>query len=126
MAPPTLVHSRAEIQRQYHDQLTNPEKYQCSLKSLIQNECTFRVLENRVQETICIPFKRIFQRCLLPYTETVEGKKKSGLRWINIETTDWDTNETLRRESYGAEVQKFLAAETDLRKWLENAAETQD
>lgn len=107
----------------YSDQLNNPEKYECSLKSLSQNECTFLVSPDSsvIQQTICIPFKRIFQRCLVPYVRTVDGKKQSEKKWINIEITDLTTND--QRAKYGAEVEKFLNAEQELTKWMQNHLE---
>lgn len=123
MAPPTLVHSRADIQKQYEKQFADPKKYQCSLRSLTQQECTFIVSDNRVQETLCIPFKRVFQRCLIPYTRKIEGKKQTVERWVNIEVTDTDTNESLRKQRYGFEVKRFLTAEQELHRWMESARE---
>lgn len=122
MSPPTPVLSRAEMRQIYSDQLNNPEKYECSLKSLSQNECTFLVSPDSsvIQQTICIPFKRIFQRCLVPYGRTVDGNKQSE-KWINIEITDLTTND--QRAKYGAEVEKFLNAEQELTKWMQNHLE---
>lgn len=126
MSPPTPVLTRAQAHQLYAKQLDNPVKYNCTLKSLTQNECTFRVSPDSavVQETICLPFKRIFQRCLVPYVKTVRGKKERGERWVNIEITDSSTNENIR-EKYGDEVKRFLRAEQDLVKWMENTMKTQ-
>lgn len=123
MAPPTPVRSRAEIQSIYKEQLNNPEKYKCTLKSLLQLECTFKISPtNSVLETICIPFKRIFQRCLQPYTHVVNGKKVRSERWVNIEVTTLHTNDA-NQNKHSVEIQRFLQAEVDLAKWLENQAE---
>lgn len=125
MSPPTPVLTRSEIRRLYSDQLNNPQEYQCTLKSLSQNECTFIVSPNSsvIQQTLCIPFKRIFQRCLVPYIRVVDGKKCSGKRWINIEITDDETND--QKTKYGAEVEQFLKAEQELTKWMERTMEQQ-
>lgn len=126
MSPPTPVRTREDVRRQYRDQLENPERYQCVLKSLSQLECTFKISENNsVQETICVPFKRLFQRCLDPYTITKDGKKINGKRWINIEITDSSTNDSVNA-AHGAEIQRFLQAEIDLAKWMELQTEQQD
>lgn len=125
MSPPTPVLTRSEIRRKYSGQLGNPQEYQCSLKSLAQNECTFVVSPDSsvIQQTICIPFKRIFQRCLVPYVRTVNGKKQSGQRWINVEVTDADSND--QKSHFGAEVEQFLRAEQELAKWMEKTMEQQ-
>ncbi|KAL6015666.1 hypothetical protein ACI3LY_004894 [Candidozyma auris] len=117
MAPPTVVLSRTEVQQRYKEQLQNPEKYQCHLKSLTQNECTFK-MSDAGMEYICVPFKRMFQRCLIPETKTVGGKKQRGERWVNIEITNATTNER-RRESHQSEIERFLAAEKESYKWYE-------
>ncbi|OBA18944.1 hypothetical protein METBIDRAFT_47459 [Metschnikowia bicuspidata var. bicuspidata NRRL YB-4993] len=123
MSPPTPVRTRAEMHSIYKEQLTNPGKYQCTLKSLSQLECTFKISPtNSVLETICIPFKRVFQRCLQPYTRVVDGKKQRGERWINIEVTDLETNDGIRSK-HTDEIQRFLKAEVDLAKWLESQME---
>lgn len=117
MAPPVVVHSRAEVQLQFAEQLKNPEKYKCQLKSLTQNECTYKILEEGY-EFVCLPFKRVFQRCLVPETKTINGKKHHGERWINIEVTDAQTN-NIRRVKYGPDIEKFLQVEKETYKWLE-------
>ncbi|KAF8004540.1 inner membrane protease subunit SOM1 [Metschnikowia aff. pulcherrima] len=126
MSPPTPVRTWPEVQSIYKEQLSNPQKYQCSLKSLTQLECTFKISpSNSVMETICIPFKRTFQRCLQPYTKVVDGKKVKGERWINIETTNPQTNEPIKTK-YNDEILRFLRAEIDLAKWLEGQTEDGD
>lgn len=123
MSPPTPVRTWSEVQSIYKEQLNNPEKYQCTLKSLSQLECTFRISPtNSVLETICIPFKRIFQRCLQPYVKVLDGKKVKGERWINIEVTNVQTNDPIKVK-HGDEIQRFLQAEVDLAKWLESQTE---
>lgn len=125
MSPPTPVLTRGDIRRLYVGQLSNPQEYECSLKSLSQHECTFVVSADSsvVQKTICIPFKRVFQRCLVPYVKTIEGKKHSGKRWINIEVTDVETNDP--KAVYGSEVEEFLKAEQELTKWMEKTMDKQ-
>lgn len=117
MAPPVVVHSRAEVQHQFAEQLNNPQKYQCHLKLLVQNECTYKILEEGY-EFVCLPFKRVFQRCLVPEVKTINGKKERSERWINIEVTDAQTNKS-RRSKYGSDIEKFLAVEKETYKWLE-------
>lgn len=123
MSPPTPVLAGTEVRRIYSEQLNNPEKFECSLKSLSQNECTFVVSPDSsvIQQTICIPFKRLFQRCLVPYVRTVDGKKHTGRKWINIEVTDLATND--QRAKYGSEVERFLTAEQELTRWMQNQVE---
>lgn len=123
MAPPTPVRLQAEIRDLYREQLSNPEKYKCTLKALTQLECTFRISgTNSVLETICIPFKRVFQRCLQPYVRTENGKKVRGERWINIEVTDASTNEPVISK-HSEEIQRFLKAEAELSRWMEAQTE---
>lgn len=126
MAPPTLVRSRQDVQRLYKEQLDDPDKYHCSIRSIIQLECTFKISEaNRVQETICIPFKRIFQRCLDSYVTKRNGDKRKTQRWVNIEVTDPASND-LVRATHSSEIQRFLQAEVDLAKWMETEAAKTD
>lgn len=121
MAPPTPILTRADVQQLYAEQLNNPEKYQCLLKQLTQNECTYRMLDNGM-EYICVPFKRLFQRCLVPVTKTVNGKKQKSEAWVNIEITDAKTNDG-RRKRYGSEMERFREAEKEAFKWLEEYTE---
>lgn len=82
MAPPVPVYSAEEIRLQYKDQLENLAKYKCHLKSLTQHECTFKAgTDATLPRIICLPFKRLFQRCLIPTIEQKNGKRfdvKSG------------------------------------------------
>ncbi|CAK7900515.1 hypothetical protein CAAN1_23S01684 [[Candida] anglica] len=121
MAPPTLVHSRAEIWNRYREQFSDPEKYQCHLKSITQHECTFQVSKNKPPEIICLPFKRIFQRCLEnTITKDKSGNKIKSQKWVNFEVTDESTNQDLMsEEKYGKDVNDFLSAEKELRKLME-------
>lgn len=120
MSPPTPVFSRKEIEQKYAAQLNEPEKYQCTLKSLTQNECTFKLGENsRVVETLCVPFKRIFQRCLVPHTILKNGRKTVEKRWINIEITLASSNDDLKSVNR-AEILEFMRAELDLQKWIQS------
>lgn len=123
MSPPTPVFSRRRIQERYKAQLNDPDTYKCSLKSLVQQECTFKLLseESRVVETICIPFKRLFQRCLLPHTRVVNGRKIAEERWVNIEVTLAETNDAARKSF--RELDKFMDAEVELKKWFEQTRE---
>lgn len=121
MSPPVPVFTRADVQHQFAEQLSNPEKYQCHLKLLTQNECTYKIL-NEGLEYICVPFKRVFQRCLIPEVRTVNGKKQHLERWVNIEITDAKTNDS-RGKKYGPDIEKFLAAEKETYKWLQEYGE---
>lgn len=57
----------------------------------------------------------------MPYVKTVDGKKQSGKKWVNIEITELATND--QRAKYGPEVEKFLSAEQELTKWMQNQLE---
>lgn len=120
MAPPTPVYSRDDILAIYGDILKYPLKYSCELKSLTQYECTFRIVErNKPPEIICLPFKRVFQRCLLDKMVKEKDKKKKIKQWVNIEITDEKVNkELLEMPKYGREVEDFLSAEKDLKKLM--------
>ncbi|KAI5949744.1 hypothetical protein KGF57_004567 [Candida theae] len=126
MAPPVPVYSAEETRLQYKDQLENPQKYQCHLKSLTQHECTFKAgTDTTSPQFICLPFKRLFQRCLIPTLEQKNGKKIRAEKWINIEVTQESTNQDLLDEDskYAKYVQDFLSAEKDLRDLMEKEAE---
>lgn len=132
MAPPVPVYSLVEIQSQYKEQLKNPTKYKCQLKSITQHECTFRPSTirtndiNHPPEIICLPFKRIFQRCLVPITTKNEkGKKIRGERWVNIEITNDKTNHDLVEpdNKYSKDVMDFLDAEREFKKFMEIESE---
>ncbi|KAK6465182.1 mitochondrial export protein Som1-domain-containing protein [Scheffersomyces coipomensis] len=125
MAPPVPVYNRQEVRSKYKEQLNDPEKYQCELKSLIQNECTFKTFpddRSKPPEIICLPFKRLFQRCLIPTLIKENGKKVTVQRWLNIEITDNATNKLKvdsQTSKYTNDVQNFLSAEKDFRKLME-------
>ncbi|CUM66375.1 uncharacterized protein PRCAT00004039001 [Priceomyces carsonii] len=124
MAPPAPVFNLSDIQLQYDSQLRDPSNYKCHLMSLTQHECTFKVHpENREipPEIICLPFKRLFQRCLVQLIVQEEGKKAKTEKWINIEITDADTNRIMSDgRKYGREVRDFLSADEELKKLLES------
>lgn len=123
MAPPTLVYSKSDIFSSYNDVLANPEKYQCHLKSITQHECTFKVSHDRLHppEIICLPFKRIFQRCLYPTIIKENGKKKRVEKWTNIEITDQNSNRDLMIvPKYGKDVKDFLNADKELKRLVES------
>ncbi|CAK9436868.1 uncharacterized protein LODBEIA_P13900 [Lodderomyces beijingensis] len=126
MAPPIPVFSANEIHHRYDEQMQNPEKFQCHLKSLTQHECTFRpsTPQRSTPEFICLPFKRIFRRCLVPtLTKRSNGEKVKGEKWINIEVTDAQTNADLldRDSKYSKYVQEFLTAEKELKELIEES-----
>lgn len=70
MAPPTKILGLDTQQRM----LQRGEN--CSLKSLVQNECAFNG-----NDYVCTPFKRLFEQCMV----------KDG-RVLNIEVTNLNTN----------------------------------
>ncbi|KAK6204488.1 mitochondrial export protein Som1-domain-containing protein [Scheffersomyces amazonensis] len=125
MAPPIPVYTNTEIRTRYKAQLNNPEKYNCELRSLVQHECTFKTFPNdrsKPPEIICLPFKRIFQRCLIPQITKENGKKIHINKWVNIEITSSETNKLKVDQStskFDINVQEFLNAEKDFRKLME-------
>lgn len=126
MAPPAPVYNKLEIRSRYDEQLNDPEKYHCQLREITQHECTFRVAPDRklAPEIICLPFKRVFQRCLFPYVANDNGKKVRGEKWVNIEVTTAETNSDLMaRPRYGKDVQDFLGAEKELKKLMAEEAD---
>lgn len=121
MAPPTLVFTRQEIFKANKDKLltTNPD---CQLKSITQHECTFKISENAPPEIICLPFKRIFQRCLenVIIKDKSTGDKRVIPKWTNYEVTSLDTNQDLFSEAkYKEDVSDFFNAEKELKKLME-------
>ncbi|EMG49441.1 SOM1 Protein SOM1 [Candida maltosa Xu316] len=127
MAPPVPVYNASEIQNQYKEQLNNLEKYKCQLRSITQHECTFKPSTirnngNSPPEIICLPFKRIFQRCLVPaIIKNDYGVKVKTEKWINIEITNEKTNHDLVEpdSKYSKVVQEFLSAEQEFKKFME-------
>lgn len=79
-------------------------------------------------QIICLPFKRLFQRCLIPTVEQKDGKKHRSEKWINIEVTKESTNQDLldEKSKYYNYVQDFLAAEREFRDLMEKEAEQSD
>lgn len=123
MAPPTPVYTKFDTLARYGDQLENPEKYQCHLKSITQHECTFKVSPDRSHppEIICLPFKRIFQRCLSDVIVKENGKKKKVQTWTNIEITNENSNRDLMDfPKYSKDVRDFLNADKELKKLMES------
>ncbi|KAI5970864.1 hypothetical protein CANMA_000024 [Candida margitis] len=126
MAPPVPVYTSEDIQLQYKDQFQNLTKYKCHLKSLTQHECTFKAGTTATSpQIICLPFKRLFQRCLIPTVEQKNGKKIRTQKWINIEVTKESTNQDLldKGSKYYDFVQEFLAAEKEFRELMEKEAD---
>lgn len=123
MAPAVPLFTRKEALQKYAKQLANPEKYQCHLKSITQNECVFNALarpdDEVPAEIICLPFKRIFQRCLVEELTKVDGKKVKVEKWINIEVTDKNTNrDLLEDDRYSQIVDDFVAVSKNFDKWF--------
>ncbi|KAF5210038.1 hypothetical protein E0198_002897 [Clavispora lusitaniae] len=129
MSPPTPVLSRAEvfarILKNSYDPLNTTARSADFPKRAVIRFQVFSPDSSTVQETICIPFKRLFQRCLVPYAKKVNGKKETASRWVNIEITDAETNEPVRAK-YGEEVKRFLEAEQDLVRWMDATMRKQD
>ncbi|KAG7194839.1 uncharacterized protein KQ657_003941 [Scheffersomyces spartinae] len=122
MAPPTPVYSKAEIAKRYAKILETPEEHECTLMLLTQYECTFKIDSERRQapKILCMPFKRLFQRCQITVMEKVDGHKVQTKKWINIEVTDETTNEELfKNEEYRDQVAEFKGAEQDLKRLME-------
>lgn len=123
MAPPIRVSSRADIERRYRA-IKTPENYQCLLYLITQHECTFSSGEANTPEIICLPFKRLFQRCLVPHVIHNDGVVRKEKRWINIEITDVETNRDIVTDpKYARDVDDFRNAERDFRRkmWREVA-----
>lgn len=123
MAPAVPLLSRKEALLKYSKQLADPEKYHCQLKSIIQHECVFNAnskIDSEVPaEIICLPFKRIFQRCLIEELTRVDGKKQKLQKWVNIEITDKNTNRDLiEDERYSQIVNDFVAVSKNFDKWF--------
>ena len=122
MAPPTPVYSKTEIAKRYGKQLENLEEHKCTLMLLTQYECTFKIDSERRQapEILCMPFKRLFQRCQITVMEKIDGHKTQTSKWINIEVTDEDTNaELFKNDKYRDQVGEFRSAEQDLKRIME-------
>lgn len=123
MAPPTPVYSSREIRQQYAAYLDNSEKHNCQLQSITQYECTFKVSPDgtTAAKIICLPFKRLFQRCLMPVVETIDGRKVRYDKPINIEVTDASTNRDLLEHSkYSNDIAEFMAAEKEMQQYMAN------
>lgn len=121
MAPPTPVYTAREIRQQYAEILAAPVEHECLLRSITQHECTFRVSPDSFtpHKIICLPFKRLFQRCLVPTVATIDGKKVRFDNWTNIEVTDEHTNRDLFDQSrYGDDVKEFMAADRELQRYM--------
>ncbi|KAI5954469.1 hypothetical protein KGF54_002244 [Candida jiufengensis] len=122
MAPPVPVYTIDDIKLQYKQQLDNPAEYKCHLKSITQHECTFKPSTYKSSpEIICLPFKRIFQKCLIPSIQQINGKKTKVEKWTNIEITNDMTNHDLMESDskYYNYVQDFLNAEKEFRELME-------
>lgn len=125
MAPPTPVYDKFDISSKYRKQLSDPDKYQCTKKTITQHECTFKIqYPNHVPEVICLPFNREFQRCLFPTTVLRNGRKTTIEKWVNIEITDENTNQNIfTNPKYEVTVKEFLQADKDLKKMLEETGD---
>lgn len=84
--------------------------------SITQHECTFKIkYPSHVPQVICLPFKREFQRCLIPQTRITKGEKVTQDKWVNIEVTDEMTNDELWTDKYDSVVSEFLKADKELK-----------
>ncbi|KAL7665842.1 Uncharacterized protein ABC855_g1435 [[Candida] zeylanoides] len=115
MAPPTLVHTREDALRRYG----HPRE--CTLKSLTQHECTFKVSETAPPEIICLPFKRLFERCRQEVVvKDAHGHKQVAAKWINFEVTTPETNRDLvTSDAYADDVRDFHRADAGLKALME-------
>lgn len=119
MAPALPVYTREEIERMYpnlkmvqKDIEDIPEN--CEIYKLIQNECTYD--GNKVT---CLPFKRIFLRCLEKKGGTVIGYKLQPKHeedqnteiYRNIEITKQQDN----NHKISKDIEEFLKADCILK-----------
>lgn len=126
MAPPTPVYRRSDIFRKYGEQLNDPQKYDCELKSLVQHECTFKLSQelNKSPGIICLPFKRLFQKCLKEPKKALQGKENQENDWITIEVTDLNTNRNFLKNTQNSTIiNEFLNADKELQRFMESEAD---
>lgn len=126
MAPPTPVYRRSDIFRKYGEQLNDPQKYDCELKSLVQHECTFKLSQdlNKSPDIICLPFKRVFQKCLKEPKRALQGKEIQDNDWITIEVTDLNTNRNFLKNTQNSTIiNEFLNADKELQRFMESEAD---
>ncbi|CDK28805.1 unnamed protein product [Kuraishia capsulata CBS 1993] len=130
MAPPVPVYSKEEVETMFSgvlvDSPAKPRK-DCDLYSITQNQCTFNGTE-----VICLPFKRLFQRCLIgaisEKSKSTRDRKveieswptdKADGRYINIEVTTAKDNDYLSSQGQAAVkgdiLKRFMAADEVLR-----------
>lgn len=102
MAPALPVYTRDEIEKMYPMLFMNDKQTgkriipdNCNLYKLIQNQCTYD--GNKVY---CLPFKRIFLRCLEKRSKEVIGYKltPSHSRREFFNTTNDFSNDTIYRD----------------------------
>ncbi|ODV98375.1 hypothetical protein PACTADRAFT_185126 [Pachysolen tannophilus NRRL Y-2460] len=113
MSPPIPVYSKKEIDNTYKKFLKDDDA-NCTLYSLIQNQCTFNG-----SEIICLPFKRLFTRCLRP-----KDKTTTEPRYQLIEITDETCNDYFKFNQFYQKqtgsgddlLEKFLKADEIMRK----------
>ncbi|ODQ77366.1 hypothetical protein BABINDRAFT_163621 [Babjeviella inositovora NRRL Y-12698] len=139
MAPSTPVYSRAEILNTFHisDSTFVLDDKDCTLFSLTQNECTILPGEKgSPASVICLPFKRMFKRCLLnspkqavQLADGIYGQKSKNRfrqdteaqKYVIIEITSAETNSVAKlRAQYGELLESFLKAEKELRRQYEH------
>lgn len=136
MAPSIPVYSKREIQGMFPNALGpsdvgDMKESGCELKELVQNQCTFD--GNTI---FCLPFKRVFLRCLdeslsdgevigykltpshatIGSANSANSANSGGSRWRNFEITQHTSNEyNLQTKN----VQDFIHADEVLRRQME-------
>ncbi|CCE73274.1 Piso0_000305 [Millerozyma farinosa CBS 7064] len=126
MAPPTPVYRRSDIFRKYGEQLNDPQKYDCELKSIVQHECTFKLSQesDKSPDIICLPFKRVFQKCLKEPKKALQGKETQDNDWITIEVTDSNTNRNFFKNTQNSTIiNEFLNTDKELQRFMESEAD---
>lgn len=129
MAPALPIYSREEIEKMYpKSEGFNRVPDNCHLYNLFQNECTYD--GNKV---ICLPFKRVFMRCLEYKSNEYSGYKIQGKNsrrsgentdlddkleeiervYRNVEITSRKDNKV---ESEDPQIREFLEADLVLKK----------
>lgn len=116
MAPALPVYTRGEIEKLFPVMRSEEIPPNCSLYRLIQNQCTYD--GNRV---ICLPFKRVFLRCLETRNGEVVGYRlqpKHGLKdgvYRDIEVTSRSDN----TYTINDKIQDFLRADSVLQEKMQ-------
>lgn len=130
MSPSIPVYSRDEIEAQFSQFIKSSNGGNvCELKELVQNQCTFD--GNRI---FCLPFKRLFLRCLdesvgdevigykltpshkVNSTSSISSTINERKRWRNIEITKNNDNQY---DLKSGAVKEFIKADEILLRQME-------